>query len=277
MRSFTDFITSNAHHAFIVAHRGAWHNAPENSLAAIAHAIEHGYDIAEIDVQCSQDGILFLYHDDTMTRMTTQHEDPQTLCWHELQRIHLRARNGGTSQPLTDQRIVSLEEVLMIAKGKIFLDLDIKYPSLYAPTITMVHRCGMSEQVDIKMKIRHTQDIEKLLALREEADLMVMPQMDLATAPLMLLTNFHSPMIEVKFDTLQAVHTQAPLFRDKGIALWVNTLDEVGCPPYTDHYALQDPDGVWGVLYRAGVRIFQTDEPETLQAYTRHTDFIQNL
>ena len=38
-------------------------------------------------------------------------------------------------------------------------------------------------------------------------------------------------------------------------------------PGYGDVQALRDPDAVWGRLYRDGVTIIQTDEPEALLRY----------
>ena len=36
---------------FVVAHRAAWKNAPENSLSAVLNAINLGVDVIEIDVR----------------------------------------------------------------------------------------------------------------------------------------------------------------------------------------------------------------------------------
>ena len=50
--------------------------------------------------------------------------------------------------------------------------------------------------------------------------------------------------------------------------IWTNTLWEgyIG-QANGDIDALRDPDAVWGRLHRAGVSIFQTDEPEALGRY----------
>jgi glycerophosphoryl diester phosphodiesterase len=53
-----------AHRPLIVAHRGGViaANAPENSLGAIQLAALHGYDMVELDVRESKDGVLVLFH-----------------------------------------------------------------------------------------------------------------------------------------------------------------------------------------------------------------------
>lgn len=55
-----------------VAHRGLFDNEngiPENSLPAFVRAYEHGFGI-ETDVQMSKDGVLVVFHDDDLKRMT---------------------------------------------------------------------------------------------------------------------------------------------------------------------------------------------------------------
>ena len=55
----------------VVAHRGNWRSAPENSTAAIDSAIAMKVDIVEIDIQKTKDGQLILMHDNTLDRTTT--------------------------------------------------------------------------------------------------------------------------------------------------------------------------------------------------------------
>jgi glycerophosphoryl diester phosphodiesterase len=52
----------------VVAHRGDWRNAPENSIQAIHNAIAMGVDIVEIDIHKTKDGQLVLMHDETIDR-----------------------------------------------------------------------------------------------------------------------------------------------------------------------------------------------------------------
>lgn len=52
----------------IIAHRGASGDAPENTLAAIRLAAEHGASWIEIDANISRDGIPVLHHDDGLNR-----------------------------------------------------------------------------------------------------------------------------------------------------------------------------------------------------------------
>ncbi|MER5473465.1 glycerophosphodiester phosphodiesterase family protein [Streptomyces sp. NPDC002935] len=58
----------------IVSHRGASAYAPENTLAAIDHAAELGFDWVENDVQRTRDGRLVVLHDASLARTTDVEE-----------------------------------------------------------------------------------------------------------------------------------------------------------------------------------------------------------
>lgn len=53
-----------------IGHRGARDLAPENTVAGLLAGISAGADGVEFDVQCTKDGHLVLFHDDTLTRIT---------------------------------------------------------------------------------------------------------------------------------------------------------------------------------------------------------------
>jgi glycerophosphoryl diester phosphodiesterase len=53
-----------------IAHRGAGKLAPENTLAAFELGAKHGYRMFECDAKLSQDGIVFLLHDEHLQRTT---------------------------------------------------------------------------------------------------------------------------------------------------------------------------------------------------------------
>ncbi len=55
---------------FVVGHRGAAGEAPENTIAGCLHAIERGVRHLEIDLQLSKDEQLVVLHDTTLLRTT---------------------------------------------------------------------------------------------------------------------------------------------------------------------------------------------------------------
>ena len=79
-----------------IAHRGAGHLAPENTLAAFRVGASHGYRAFECDVKLSADGVPFLIHDATLQRTTPGHGPAAELTWAELSRTDAGGWHGRT-------------------------------------------------------------------------------------------------------------------------------------------------------------------------------------
>ena len=58
----------------VVAHRGASHSHPENTIVAMQHAVQHGADVVEFDVYQTRDGHWVCMHDATCDRTTNARE-----------------------------------------------------------------------------------------------------------------------------------------------------------------------------------------------------------
>ena len=72
----TDKLLKNLHdnkskYIFVIAHRGDWRNAPENSLQSIEKAIAMKVDMVELDIQPTKDGNFICMHDETLDRTST--------------------------------------------------------------------------------------------------------------------------------------------------------------------------------------------------------------
>lgn len=63
----------------VVAHRGDWRNAPENSLQAFQNCIAMGVDMIEIDLKMTKDNQLVIMHDNTIDRTTDGKERFRTI------------------------------------------------------------------------------------------------------------------------------------------------------------------------------------------------------
>ena len=73
-----------------ISHRGANTDAVENTMEAFKIAHDYGFKLIEIDVQMSADGELFLFHDETCTRLCNCCTDAVTsMTLKELQNIPL--------------------------------------------------------------------------------------------------------------------------------------------------------------------------------------------
>lgn len=256
----------------VVAHRGDWSVAAENSLAAITAAADLGAFVAEVDVRRTACGALILLHDDTTLRMTGHDLAPEDATLEDLRRLRLFARDGETGQH-TGAMIPTLEEALYVAKGRIFLDLDLKDPAIAPDVIACLQAIRAADMVDMKFPVASEDDARALARLQQESGVAMMAQvsLDRAVAEQAMTALLAAPpfMAEVTFDDLGTLATCTARLAEAGTAVWVNTLVPVHSLDLHDGRALPDPDAVWGRLLDAGVRAIQTDEPAALLDWLR--------
>ena len=82
------------HGAEIIAHRGASHAAPENTISAVKLAWEQGANAVEVDVYLSTDGKIFAIHDKTPKRYGGPDRPVSGMSWAELQKLDVGAWKG---------------------------------------------------------------------------------------------------------------------------------------------------------------------------------------
>lgn len=125
----TVFITVNSiknivYDVEITAHKGNVTIAIENTLEAIDLAANQGADYAEIDVQQSKDGQLFLFHDTNLKRISGINKSIKDLTYEEISNIDISSYGGGK---LKGSKIPLLEDAIILAKDRgIKLNLDLK-------------------------------------------------------------------------------------------------------------------------------------------------------
>jgi glycerophosphoryl diester phosphodiesterase len=105
----------------IVAHRGAWEQAPQNSLEAVREAAALGCDGIEIDVRRTADGQLIVVHD-------------ARLRWRQVGRLEHRevqARMQVGQAPL-------LADVLHQAAGRLLVDIELKEDGYVPDALALV-------------------------------------------------------------------------------------------------------------------------------------------
>jgi glycerophosphoryl diester phosphodiesterase len=108
----------------ITAHRGSSIREPENSFAAIELAIEEGADYAELDFQELSDGTIVMMHDTDFRRIAGRAKS----VW-EVSFDHVRELDVGSwfGPQHSDMRLKTLAEVLEMARGRILLNIELKF------------------------------------------------------------------------------------------------------------------------------------------------------
>lgn len=254
-------------YVFVVAHRGDWRYAPENSISAINNAIEMGVDIVELDVQRTKDGEFILMHDATLNRTTTG--KGKISDW-DLDSIRtLKLKNGINIK--TKEKVPTLEEALIIMKDKILINLD-KADRFLDEIFPILEKTNTTRQVIMKgsgsvndVRERYKEYLEHLI---------YMPIVNLdkenAEQEINLFLNSMSP---VAFELLFISDSNSLPFKIKDklagkSLIWYNTLWDTMAGGHDDDMSLLDPDMGYGYLIeKLGARIIQTDRPQYLINY----------
>lgn len=131
---------------WVMAHRSHTtdRTIPENSTAAVRAAIQAGADVIETDTHRTKDGKIVISHDESINNHTTGTGKIPNLSLQEIQRYKLTDRNGSETQYV----MPTLEEFLMEARGKVYVNLD--YSPRTASTkevLKVVESLGMVQQV----------------------------------------------------------------------------------------------------------------------------------
>jgi glycerophosphoryl diester phosphodiesterase len=108
----------------VTSHRGFSSGIPENTLPAIEKAIEEQADCVEVDVRVTKDGELVLLHDESLKRTTGVNKKIWQLTLDEVSKLDA---GSWKDKAYTGTQIPTLREVFELCKGKINLNLDLKY------------------------------------------------------------------------------------------------------------------------------------------------------
>ena len=251
----------------VVAHRGDWRNAPENSLQAIENCIKMGVDMVEIDIQETKDGHLVLMHDNTIDRTTKATGYVKDWKLDSLKTLKLLDGLGVE----TYQEIPTLEEALTLCKGKILVNLDKSY-DIFDKCYKVIKKTGTSRQVIIKgAKTRKEVEAEFGQYLN---DVFFMPIIRLPDASAQQIVDDYLenrlPIafeFTVKSDTLGFIKYFDDI-REKGASVWVNSLWPQHNGDHADEKAYVDPK-VYDWFIKNNIDIIQTDRPQHLLDYLR--------
>jgi glycerophosphoryl diester phosphodiesterase len=119
-----------------MAHRGGAIEHLENTLPAFQACVDMGYRYLETDVRVTADGVLAVFHDPTLERVTDRTGRIDALPWSEVS----TARIGGR------EPILRLEDLLG-AWPDVRFNLDIKAAGVLAPLVRTVRRLKVADRI----------------------------------------------------------------------------------------------------------------------------------
>lgn len=133
----------------VVAHRGAaGGNVPCNTLAAYEIALKQGADMIEVDVSCSKDGKLFLFHPG-MEKEHLKKRFPLPLLPYSTIKNYKYINYDNTP---TQFGILSFDDFLEQFKGRCFINID-KFWGNPEKIYNSVKHHGMTDQILVKSKV----------------------------------------------------------------------------------------------------------------------------
>lgn len=251
----------------VVAHRGDWRSAPENSLQAFKNCIEMGVDMIEIDLKKTKDGELVLMHDETIDRTTNGKGKPSDYTLEELRQFRLKNGLGR----VTFHPIPTLKEVLDLTKGKILINIDKGY-DYFQEVYALLEQTGTVKQAVIKS----AHPYEKVKADQQEVleKVIYMPIVDLESPEAEQFIEAFKPMRPVAMECVfkqvtPEVLRLLKLIQQNGSKIWLNSLWPSLNAGHDDDTAveLEKPDESWGWLLDQGASLIQTDRPAALIQY----------
>ncbi|CAM1365403.1 glycerophosphodiester phosphodiesterase family protein [Tenacibaculum xiamenense] len=260
---------SNSKEVMVVAHRGDWRNAPENSLQAIQNCIDIGVDMVEIDIRETKDGHLILMHDETLDRTTKTSGLVKDFTLDSIKKIKLV--DGLDIE--TPHKIPTLEEALLLSKDKILINLDKSY-NIFDKCYEVVKKTNTLKQVVIKGRKTLNQVQQEFGEYLDKVCFM----------PIITISNTEkNDMVESYLQNDQPplaiefiVPDNSNLKLDKyfkeiqkrGTNVWVNALWASLCDGYDDEKAALDIS-IYDWYIKNNVNIIQTDRPKILLEFLR--------
>ncbi len=231
--------------AQIMAHRGMHMLAPENSLKAILECATDYVEWAEIDVRLSKDGQHVIIHDDNLDRCTDGKGKVADFNLEELKQLDA----GSWFAPrFKGTRLLTLNDLLVAAKGKVNLYLDCKQidPELLAKEI-------LAAEMERQVIVYGSPEVLSKVSAAAESKIPIMAKFRPTSSTTDSFLKEINPAA-VELDADDVTPELCKVFRAKGIKVQAKVLGDKW-----------DNPTVWGKMLDAGVDWLQTDDPVGLR------------
>lgn len=254
-------------HVMIFAHRGNWRNSAENSIQAFQDCINEGLDGIEVDLQMTKDSVLVIMHDETLDRTTTGSGKVSDYTIDELRKLRLLTPIGVK----TRQTIPTFEQVLLLAKDKILIQVD-KWKAYGQQVADLAKKYNCERQIILRTTDNSKATKQKYGNLLD--NLIVMPVLvckggNIDEENLQdFIKNYSSPVMSFSF-----IREDYPILRkiknlqEMGYRIWFNSLWDTFNAGHDDELAVTDPDNSYGWLINHGANIIFSDNPILLKKY----------
>lgn len=237
---------------------------PENSIAAIELAINRGVSIIEIDPRLTADGHYILMHDETLDRTTNVQQHfadfaekegkykgqvlVSKLTLAQIQQLQLTDGFDGQVH-----RVPTLRDALAVAKGRVFLDLDLK-------EIDMEKLSVLVKEFGNKNLLAYNSNADKLKQVTDKTGIIPLPINTAITKGGNPIADFHR-FQKMWGDQFKIMHTfmsditpELVALADKHkVRLWINTLNDADGAAERFDYTL------WKSYLGSGANVFQSD------------------
>lgn len=254
-------------HVMIFAHRGNWRNSAENSILAFQDCINEGLDGIEVDLQMTKDSVLIIMHDETLDRTTTGSGKVSDYTIDELRKLRLLNPIGVK----TRQTIPTFEQVLLLAKDKILIQVD-KWKAYGQQVADLAKKYNCERQIILRTTDNSKTTKQKYGNLLD--NLIVMPVLVCKGGKVDeenlqdFIKNYSSPVMSFSF-----IREDYPILRkiknlqEMGYRIWFNSLWDTFNAGHDEELAVTDPDNSYGWLINHGANIIFSDNPILLKKY----------
>ena len=122
----------------VLAHRGGSIESFENTIESFYYSQSLGCKFIETDVQVSSDGIPYIFHDETLTRLLNKNTVFSNLHSNEIDNLRI----------FDSHKIPRLNETLQTFSDMYF-QIDVKTDEVAMPALEVIHQCKAEDRVCI--------------------------------------------------------------------------------------------------------------------------------
>lgn len=258
----------------VVAHRGAsGGNIPCNTMAAYEIALMQGADMLEIDVDCTRDGELIIFHPGMEKPHLGTRLSLEKLSYNSVKKLRYR----NVDETPTQFGVSKLDDFLEQFKGRCFINVD-KFWGNPEKIYNAIKRHGMTEQMLVKSSMS-PKVIRALEELAPELPFMPIVREYHPSHESLLKRDINYVGVEVLFQKddseLASDEFISRMHRDNTL-VWVNSIiydyKEQLAGEHSDDTALTvSRDFGWGWLADRGFDFIQTDWPMMLIDYLKNS------